>query len=227
MSTVNDRSAGSGKAIVRYSLGALGAAPVRGQEELVARIERILISQEQFALLQPIVTYIGVTDRFIDILRTFPTPAGHLPAGFRVEPELRANGLLEVDLVRDIAYGPDGELRPTTLIFSADTVDPIEVAPIAPLLGNLTCNPGIVYDLFINNPNANVGGHFETRDEVIRELGRVLGPGCDMSVELNNPFEADFGKLLEEAETFREILTPYRIVIKVPHMGPINADNVN
>jgi hypothetical protein len=34
------------------------------------------------------------------------------------------------------------------------------------MLANLTCNPGIVYDLFINNPKANVGNKFKTRDEV-------------------------------------------------------------
>jgi len=28
------------------------------------------------------------------------------------------------------------------------------------------------------------------------EIGRILGPGCDISVELNNPFETDFAKLL-------------------------------
>ena len=51
-----------------------------------------------------------------------------------------------------------------------------------------------MYDLFINNPKANVGNAFHTHDEVMTELGRILGPGCDISVELNNPFEEDFDK---------------------------------
>ncbi len=227
MGTVNYRIEGTGQVPVNFSLKTLEAAPVRGQEESVQRVENLLIDQQSFAFLKPVVTHLGVSARFIDVLKTFPTPAGHLPAGFRVETELKPGGLLEADLVRDISYGGDGELRPTSLIFSADSANPYEVAPIAPLLGNLTCNPGIVYDLFINNPKANVGGKFTTRDEVMVELGRILGPGCDVSVELNNPFESDFNKLLEEAETFKEILSPYRVVIKVPHMGPVNAGNVH
>jgi hypothetical protein len=204
----------------------LGAPAVPGQEELVARAVNLQISPEDFLFLQPIVRYLGVSARFKDVLATFPTPAGRLPEGFRVDTELKADGLLEIDLVRDISYGANGELRPTSLIFSADSANPYEVEPIAPLLGNLTCNPGIVYDLFINNPQANVGGRFKTRDEVMIELGRVLGPGCDISVELNDPFETDFNKLLEEAALFKEILSEYRIVIKVPHTGPVNAANV-
>ncbi|MDR1833175.1 MAG: transaldolase, partial [Propionibacteriaceae bacterium] len=46
-------------------------------------------------------------------------------------------------------------------------------------------------------------------------------------VELNNPFEADFSKLLEEAEEFKEMLSEYRVVIKVPHTGPVNSQNVH
>ena len=225
MGTVNYRIAGTGKAVVNCSLGALGATPVAGEEDLIQRTENLLLEQDDFLFLTSVVTWVKVSARFKDVLKTFPTPTG-LPAGFRVELEVKQGGMLEIDLVRDIAYGANGELRPTSLIFSADSANPYEVEPIAPLLGNLTCNPGIVYDLFINNPKANVGGKFKTRDEVITELGRILGPGCDMSVELNNPFESDFNKLLEEAETFKEILSKYRIIIKVPHMGPVNANNV-
>jgi hypothetical protein len=131
-----------------------------------------------------------------------------------------------VDLVRDISCGQNGEKRPTNVLFSADSANPYEVEPISPFLANLTCNPGIVYDLFINNPKANVGNKFKDRDEVIKELGRILGPGCDISVELNNPFETDFNILLEEAEKFREMLSEYRVVIKVPHMGAVTPENV-
>ncbi|MDR1808088.1 MAG: transaldolase [Propionibacteriaceae bacterium] len=226
MSTVNYPANDLRRAGVSFPLSALGADAVTGQEEAVARVADAYIDFPYFAFLQPLVRYVGVTPRFLDVLRTFPTPAGHTPPGFRLATELKAGGLLEVDLVRDISYGADGLRRPTTLVFSADTANPYEVAPIAPLLGNLTCNPGIVYDLFINNPKANVGHKFETREEVMAELGRILGPGCDISVELNNPFDADFGRILEEAEAFREMLTEYRVVIKVPHTGPVNAANV-
>ncbi|MDR1392498.1 MAG: hypothetical protein LBJ62_00785 [Bifidobacteriaceae bacterium] len=211
---------------VKYSLSALGATAVSGQEDDVQRIAGVDIGLADFALLQPQARYLGVSARFRDVLETFPTPTGHTPAGFRFETSLRPEGLVEVDLVRDISYDQDGIKRPTNLIFSADSANPYEVAPIAPLLGNLTCNPGIVYDLFINNPEANVGHAFDTREEVMAELGRILGPGCDISVELNNPFEEDFSKLLDEAEEFREMLSPYRVVIKVPHTGPVNASNV-
>jgi hypothetical protein len=112
------------------------------------------------------------------------------------------------------------------VLFSADSANPYEVAPIAGLLANLTCNPAIIYDLFINNPKANVGKRFKTRDEVMQELGRILGPGSDISVELNNPFEESEQKILEEAAQFREMLTPYRVVIKVPHTGAVSAGNV-
>jgi hypothetical protein len=199
---------------------------VEGCREHVARISGVRLDAADFAQLAPVVKYVGVSERFADVLNTFPTPAGHTPAGFRIETRLQPGGLLEADLVRDISYDADGVKRPTTLIFSADSANPYEVAPIAPLLGNLTCNPGIVYDLFINNPAANVDHRFNTREEVMAELGRVLGPGCDISVELNNPFEADFSKLLEEAAEFKELLSEYRVVIKVPHTGPVNAENV-
>ena len=95
------------------------------------------------------------------------------------------------------------------------------------MIANLTCNPGIIYDLFINNPKANVGNKFKTRDEVMQEIGNILGPGCDISVELNNPFSNNINELLEEAEKFREMLSKYRVVIKVPHTGPVNTENVH
>ena len=80
--------------------------------------------------------------------------------------------------------------------------------------------------LFINNSKANVGNKYKTRDEVMQEIGRILGPGCDISVELNNPFSDSVNELLEEAAKFREMLSPYRVVIKVPHTGPVNSENV-
>jgi hypothetical protein len=226
MLSVNYLSSGEGCIGINFPLSSLGASAVKGEEAYVKRVENLLLCPDSFAMLNGNVKYIGVTPRFKDVIRTFNVPEGEIPAGFRIESSFLGDGLLKVDLVRDISYDKNGVKRPTGLIFSADSANPYDVEPIAPLLGNLTCNPGIVYDLFINNPKANVGGKFKTRDEVFVELGRILGPGVDISVELNNPFEQDFNKILEECEIFKEILTEYRLVIKVPHTGPVNSDNV-
>lgn len=51
---------------------------------------------------------------------------------------MEAGEVLRVDLVRDISYDKNGELRPTNVLFSADSANPYEVAPISPLLANLT-----------------------------------------------------------------------------------------
>lgn len=53
------------------------------------------------------------------------------------------------------------------------------------------------------------------------------GPGCDISVELNNPFEKDFNVILEECAKFKEMFSKYRVVIKVPHTGAVTPANVN
>jgi hypothetical protein len=115
-------------------------------------------------------------------------------------------------------------LRPTGQLFSVDCADPYEIAPLAPLVANLTCNPSIIWDLFLANPKANVGGVFRDRDEVVAEIARILGSGADMSVELEDPFD-DVEKVLDEAEHLRDLVSPYRVVIKVPHTGPVNRDN--
>ncbi len=175
--TVNYRSKGEGTLDVHFPLCALNAPAARGDEDYVARVKDLSLTGDQYALLNGAVKYVGVTPRFRDVIKTFDVPAGETPAGFRIESTLQADGLLEVDLVRDISYDKNGMKRPTRMIYSADSANPYEVAPIAPLLGNLTCNPGIVYDLFINNPKVNVGGLFKTREEVMGELGRILGPG--------------------------------------------------
>ncbi|MGA4507251.1 transaldolase family protein [Propionibacteriaceae bacterium G1746] len=211
--------------ILRVS--SLGLPAARGDEDLVARVAACELEPHTFRLCREFATHVGVTDEFRSVVDHFGTEAGHTPAGFRVQLELGGDGVLRADLVRDIAYDADGALRPTNVLFSADTANPYELEPIAPLLANLTCNPGIIYDLFINNPQANIDHKFSTRDEVMAEVGRILGPGADISVELNNPFEKDFGLILEEAEKFREMLSKWRVVIKVPHTGPVNAGNVS
>ena len=225
--TVNYPSNARGSTGVIFSVNSLNIPAVKGQESLVNRIINNTITISEYMTLKDVVSYISVTKRFEDVIKTFKVPEGETPAGFRVACTIDSDRVMRFDLIRDISYDKNGEKRPTKVIFSADSANPYEVAPIAGLLGNLTCNPGIVYDLFINNPKANVGNKFKTRDEVMMELGRILGPGCDISVELNNPFEQDFSKILEEVEQFKEILSEYRLVVKVPHTGPVNAQNVH
>ncbi len=223
---VNYRSIGEGNLGISYTLAGLDKPAVKGDEDFVNRIENLDISAADFKQLNRAVKAIGVTDRFRDVIGTFKTPAGETPPGFRLESTLMADGLLSVDLVRDIGFDKNGVKRPTQVIFSADSANPYEIAPIARLLGNLTCNPGIVYDLFINNPKANIDHRFNTMEEVMTEIGNILGPGCDISVEIEDPFEEDFDKIVEEIEKYREILSDYRLVVKVPHTGPVNNDNV-
>lgn len=162
---------------------------------------------------------------FREIIDYFRVPEVETPPGFRIEFVLDTDRVVRAEMVRDISHDKNGVKRPTRFLFSADSANPYEVAEIRGLIANLTCNPGIIYDLFINNPKANLGKKFKTRDEVITEIGNILGAGCDISVELNDPYEEDTSKLLEEAARFREILSPYRVVIKVPHTGSINRGN--
>ena len=212
---------------MKITLNSLGLSSVRGEEGYVERIKDMPVSLDEYKDIAQVAEYIGVTEQFKDIIATFHTPEGETPAGFRRELVFDKDKVIRVDLVRDISYDKNGILRPTNVLFSADSANPYEVTPISPLISNLTCNPGIIYDLFINNPKANVGNVYKNRDEVMAEIGRILGPGCDISVELNNPFEEDFNKILEEAEKFREMFSKYRVVIKVPHTGAVTPDNVN
>jgi hypothetical protein len=217
---------------VRTSLGALlsdtkaeGATLVTPEEKYVKRVLDLPITLAFYEDLRYVTKAIGVTKNFREVIDYFKVPANETPQGFRIEYLLEKDGLLRADLVRDIGYDKNGQKRPTNFLFSADSANPYEVGAIRNLIVNLTCNPGIIYDLFINNPKANVGGKFKTRDEVMQEIGRILGPGADISVELNNPFD-DVQKCLDEAEKFRDMLSPYRVVIKVPHTGPVNAKNM-
>ena len=204
----------------------LNLKPVPGEEEYTSRIENLNLSLEEFRSVHSVAEYIGVTPEFKRVIDYFHVPAGETPSGFEIELEVSADRVLRANLRRNISYDKNGQKRPTNLLFSADSANPYEVAPVAKLLSNLTCNPGINYDLFINNPKANVGGVYKTRDEVLAEIGRILGPGCDISVELNDPFNKSDSEILEEAARFRELLSEYRVVIKVPHTGPVNKENV-
>ncbi|RYV52962.1 transaldolase family protein [Pengzhenrongella frigida] len=209
-----------------YRIRTLNLPPVVGHEAYVRRVLDQPLTYPTFLELSGVARHLGVTTELKDVVDYFATPAGHTPPGFRIAWAVQSGGLLEADLVRDLSYDVDGALRPTNLLFSADSANPYEIAPIAGLVANLTCNPGIIYDLFLKNPAANVGGVFKDRDEVMAEIGRILGPGCDISVELNNPFDPDFARIMDEVDKFREMLSRWRIVIKVPHTGPVNADNV-
>ena len=200
----------------------LGLPAVRGQE---ADVERVLDHPiDADAELRRDARCLGVTDELARVVRLFATPPGHTPPGFRVTAELEADGTLRFGLRRDISYDADGALRPTGQLFSVDSANPYEIAAVAPLVANLTCNPSIIWDLFLANPEANVGGLFRDRDEVMTEIARILGPGADMSIELEDPFD-DEARVLDEAEHLRDLVTDYRLVVKVPHTGPVNAGN--
>lgn len=203
-----------------------GSAVTVRNIDLVARVADLPLDTDDFIRLLPLVKAVDVSERFKDVIRTFPCESG-TPAGFRIEMGLAGDGLLTLDLRRDIGFDRNGVPRPTNLLFSADSANPYEIAPIRNILANLTCNPGIIYDLFINNPKANSRGEFKTRDEVMEEIGRILGPGCDISVELNDPFHSSEQQILEEAAHFRDMLSEYRVVIKVPHTGPVSRHNVH
>lgn len=199
---------------------------ISGHEDYVARIMSHELELEMYDQILQRGRAFGVTEEFKKVIEYFRVDAEQTPAGFRVEYRLQSDGAVLADLVRDISYDKNGKKRPTKLIFSADSANPYEVDSMKNLIGNLTCNPAIIYNQFINNPKANVGGKFKTRDEVMTEIGSILGPGCDISVELNDPFHSSESEILEEAARFREMLSAYRVVIKVPHTGPVNANNV-
>jgi len=204
-----------------------GIRVVSGDE---AYVNRLLTHEIDLALYDAILQRcdaFGVTDNFKNIIDYFHVQEGETPAGFRVEYSLGAGRIVYADLVRDISYDKNGKKRPTNLLFSADSANPYEVESVKNLIGNLTCNPAIIYNQFINNPNANVGGKYKNRDEVMSDIGKILGPGCDISVELNDPFGSSEQEILEEAARFKELLSEYRVVIKVPHTGPVNSANVH
>lgn len=201
-------------------------AVIHGDEKYVQRAFGFPLAFATYYHSLEFVRAIGVTSAFRNVIDYFNVPEDELPAGFRVELRLEADRALRLDLVRDISYGKNSVKRPTNVLLSADTANPYEVETIKGLVANLTCNPGIIYDLFINNPKANVGHLFSTRDEVMKELGKILGSGCDISVELNNPFARTDEEILDEVYHFRDLLSEYRVVIKVPHTGPVNAENM-
>ena len=218
--------------VLHYTLSSLYGGDnklpiVKQDEKYVERILGHAIDEELYRALSDRHAALGVSQKFKNVTDSFHVAPGETPAGFRVEYILRSNELVEADLVRDISYDKNGLKRPQKILFSADSANPYEVEPMKKLISNLTCNPAIIYNQFINNPAANVGGKYKTRDEVLKDIGDILGPGCDISVELNDPFNASESEILEEAARFKELLSEHRVVIKVPHTGPVNAANVS
>ena len=157
--------------------GESGLKAVSGDESYLNRIGGQTLDFDELLSLRRIASRVGVTQRFREVVDYFRTPEGETPAGFRVDGVLDGDDVLRYDLARDIAYDKNSQKRPTGLVFSVDTANPHEVEPCARLIGNLTCNPGIVYDLFLNDPKANVGNKFKTLEEVLEELARIVGPG--------------------------------------------------
>jgi len=193
----------------------------------VERLKDYPLDMKTFTELKPLVKAIGISANFKEVIDTFHVESGVIPAGFVAKPELKYDGLLEIDLLRDIGFDANGKPRPTKILFSADTANPYEVEVVKNMVANLTCNPAIIYDRFINNPQANVGNKYKDRDDVLMDIGNILGPGCDISVELVDPFGSTEEQILEECAKFRDMLTKYRVVIKVPHTGMINAQTVS
>lgn len=215
---------------ITYTLDALvktGSFQIASDTDagLYDRIKGIEISSKVLAEIEGRVSTIGVTSEFKKVIDTFKPAAGITPAGFRHELRFGGDKSLRIDLKRDIAFMENSVRRPTNVLFSANTANPFEVMSVRKLIANLTTNPQIIYSNFLNNPNANVGNQFRDRFEVLNELKNLVGPGVDISVELNDPF-ADKVAMMEEIAQFEEVLSRYQLVVKVPHTGPINSENV-
>ena len=119
---------------VNYSLASLVSGDIQiisSDEGYVRRALHQNISLEEYEFLQKTVRYIGVSDRFKDVIDLFKVPAGETPAGFKIEYNMKENQILEIDLVRNISYDKNGKKRPTKFIYSADTANPYEVEPVS------------------------------------------------------------------------------------------------
>ena len=151
--------------VLHYTLSSLYGGEnklpiVKQDEKYVERILGHAIDEELYPALSDRHAALGVSQKFKNVIDSFHVAPGETPAGFRVEYILRSNELVEADLVRDISYDKNGLKRPQKILFSADSANPYEVEPMKKLISNLTCNPAIIYNQFINNPSANVGGKY-------------------------------------------------------------------
>lgn len=203
-----------------------GAAAIEKDIPYLQRILSQKIPANVFFELKNAVRFLGVSNYFREIVDLFDEGNQDLPAGFRLSYSVKQGGVLEADLIRDIGYEKNNQPKPTKVLFSADCCDPYEVATFKNLMSNITTNPVIIYDRFLTNPKANVGNLFKTREEVLQELHRIVGSGVDISVELNNPFASD-EEILAEAESFTKLIPKCCLVVKVPHFGPLTAENIS
>ncbi len=89
--------------MINVKLSSLGLEPVRGEESLVERVKAMPVTMEDYKDLTGLAEYVGVTDQFKDVIKTFHTPEGETPAGFKRELVLDKERVLRVDLVRDIS----------------------------------------------------------------------------------------------------------------------------
>ena len=112
--------------MLNVTLDSLGLETVRGDESFVSRVQDMPVSKEEFFDLTKMAKYVGVTEQFKDVINTFHTPEGETPAGFKRELVMEKDGVVKVDLVRDISYDKNGILRPTNVLFSADSANPYE-----------------------------------------------------------------------------------------------------
>lgn len=212
----------------KLTLGSIdGLEIARGDEDYAQRIMNMKLPVELFSQIDSVANTLTISKNFKEVIDYFKAPANETPAGFKLGFELKKGGVVEADLVRDVAYGKNCIKKPTKVLYSADSVNPVEVASMKDMLSCVTCNPAIVYNLFLNNPQLNVNGKYKVRDEIIKEIADIIGPGVDMTVELNDPFGKSESEMLEEVARFREILSKWRLVVKVPHTGPVNNENVN
>ena len=203
-----------------------GATMVEADIPYIRRVLKQTFNLKTFNQLIGHVKYLGVSRNLKEMVDLFCENEDGTPAGFRIEWVLEDNGLLRADLIRDIGYEKNGIPRPTNMLFSADCCDPYEVDSFKHILSNITTNPVIIYDRFLTNPKANIGNKFKTREEVLSELHKIVGPGADISVELNNPFSSD-EEILAEAESFTELIPKSCLVVKVPHFGPLTKENIS
>jgi hypothetical protein len=112
---------------------------MKGEEGYVSHFLDTEICLESYAMLKDTVKFIGVTKGFKEAVSTFSTELG-TPAGFQRNIALSADGVLRVDLVKDISNDKIGAPHLTKALYSADTADPYEVVAISPFLANLACN---------------------------------------------------------------------------------------
>ena len=102
------------------------------------RIKQLELDFSEVSQLLPFTQYIGVTDEFKKVIRTFSVPDGQIPAGFRPEFVFAGDGSMRVDLKRDISYMANGQKRPTNVLYSANSANPFEVAAMKDMIANLT-----------------------------------------------------------------------------------------